>query len=48
MSLVPTGQLFGDDLVLTRAFRAPIADVWPAPVWDDYYPAMKDHFEAQR
>lgn len=28
MSPTPTGRLFGDDLVLTRRFRAPIADVW--------------------
>ena len=28
MSPTPTGQLFGDDLVLTRTFRAPITDVW--------------------
>ncbi|WP_433362530.1 SRPBCC family protein [Actinoplanes sp. CA-142083] len=28
MSPSPTGRLFGDDLVLTRTFRAPIADVW--------------------
>ncbi|MGI5214991.1 SRPBCC family protein [Plantactinospora sp. CA-290183] len=28
MSPTPTGRLFGDDLVLTRTFRAPIADVW--------------------
>ncbi|GAA1868691.1 SRPBCC family protein [Asanoa iriomotensis] len=28
MSLTPTGQLFGNDLVLTRTFRAPAADVW--------------------
>ncbi len=28
MSPIPTGRLFGDDLVLTRTFRAPIADVW--------------------
>lgn len=28
MSPKPTGRLFGDDLVLTRTFRAPMADVW--------------------
>jgi uncharacterized protein YndB with AHSA1/START domain len=28
MSPTPTGRLFGHDLVLTRTFRAPIADVW--------------------
>ena len=28
MSPTPTGRLFGDDLVLTRTLRAPIADVW--------------------
>ncbi|GIM96213.1 SRPBCC family protein [Paractinoplanes toevensis] len=28
MSPIPTGRLFGDDLVLTRTFRAPIDDVW--------------------
>jgi uncharacterized protein YndB with AHSA1/START domain len=28
MSPTPTGRLFGDDLVLTRTFRAPAADVW--------------------
>jgi uncharacterized protein YndB with AHSA1/START domain len=28
MSPVPTGRLFGRDLVLTRTFHAPIADVW--------------------
>ncbi|MEU4162477.1 SRPBCC family protein [Actinoplanes sp. NPDC026670] len=28
MSPTPTGRLFGDDLVLTRTFRAPIDDVW--------------------
>ena len=28
MSPTPTGRLFGHDLVLTREFRAPIADVW--------------------
>ena len=28
MSPTPTGRLVGDDLVLTRTFRAPIADVW--------------------
>lgn len=28
MSLTPTGRLFGNDLVLTRTFRAPVADVW--------------------
>ncbi|MFI7540503.1 SRPBCC family protein [Actinoplanes sp. NPDC049599] len=28
MSPTPTGRLFGTDLVLTRTFRAPIADVW--------------------
>jgi uncharacterized protein YndB with AHSA1/START domain len=28
MSPIPTGRLFGNDLVLTRTFRAPIDDVW--------------------
>ncbi|MFG2011576.1 SRPBCC family protein [Micromonospora sp. NPDC048868] len=28
MSPTPTGRLIGDDLVLTRTFRAPAADVW--------------------
>lgn len=28
MSPKPTGRLRGDDLVLTRTFRAPIEDVW--------------------
>jgi len=28
MSPTPTGRLSGDDLVLTRTFRAPIDDVW--------------------
>jgi uncharacterized protein YndB with AHSA1/START domain len=28
MSPTPTGRLFGNDLVVTRTFRAPIADVW--------------------
>jgi uncharacterized protein YndB with AHSA1/START domain len=28
MSPVPTGRLFGTDLVLTRTFRAPAEDVW--------------------
>jgi uncharacterized protein YndB with AHSA1/START domain len=28
MSPTPTGRLFGNDVVLTRTFRAPIADVW--------------------
>ncbi len=28
MSPTPTGRLSGNDLVLTRTFRAPIADVW--------------------
>ena len=28
MSPTPTGRLFGNDLVLTRTFRAPIEDVW--------------------
>jgi uncharacterized protein YndB with AHSA1/START domain len=28
MSPTPTGRLFGKDLVLTRTFRAPVADVW--------------------
>jgi len=28
MSPIPTGRLFGDDLVLTRTFRASIDDVW--------------------
>ena len=108
MSPTPNGRLFGDDLVLTRTFRAPMADVWasltdpartarwfgpwegdaapgrtelrfthhltgtdgvgevgpgweyyldalvasrdgqPAPDFTDYYPEMKQHFEAQR
>ena len=28
MSPTPTGRLVGDDLVLTRTFRAPVDDVW--------------------
>jgi uncharacterized protein YndB with AHSA1/START domain len=28
MSPTPTGRLFGNDLVLTRTFHAPVADVW--------------------
>ena len=28
MSPTPTGRLLGNDLVLTRTFRAPMADVW--------------------
>jgi uncharacterized protein YndB with AHSA1/START domain len=28
MSPTPTGRLIGNDLVLTRTFRAPVADVW--------------------
>jgi uncharacterized protein YndB with AHSA1/START domain len=28
MSPTPTGRLFGNDLVLTRTFKAPIDDVW--------------------
>ena len=28
MSPTPTGRLFGNDLVLTRRFHAPVADVW--------------------
>jgi uncharacterized protein YndB with AHSA1/START domain len=28
MSPTPTGRLIGTDLVLTRTFRAPVADVW--------------------
>jgi uncharacterized protein YndB with AHSA1/START domain len=28
MSPTPTGRLSGDDLVLTRTFRAPMTDVW--------------------
>jgi uncharacterized protein YndB with AHSA1/START domain len=28
MNPTPTGRLFGNDLVLTRSFRAPLADVW--------------------
>lgn len=28
MSPTPTGRLFGNDLVLTRTFRAPVTDVW--------------------
>ncbi|MEV0899994.1 SRPBCC family protein [Actinoplanes sp. NPDC049802] len=28
MSPTPTGRLLGGDLVLTRNFRAPVADVW--------------------
>ena len=28
MSPTPTGRLFGNDLVLTRTFRAPLDDVW--------------------
>jgi len=28
MTPTPTGRLVGDDLVLTRTFHAPVADVW--------------------
>jgi uncharacterized protein YndB with AHSA1/START domain len=28
MRPTPTGRLFGNDLVLTRTFHAPVADVW--------------------
>jgi uncharacterized protein YndB with AHSA1/START domain len=28
MSPTPTGRLFGNDLVLTRTFHAPVDDVW--------------------
>ncbi len=28
MSKTPTGQLRGNDLILTRSFKAPIQDVW--------------------
>jgi uncharacterized protein YndB with AHSA1/START domain len=28
MSPTPTGRLFGNDIVLTRTFHAPVADVW--------------------
>ena len=28
MNPKPTGRLRGDDLVLTRTFRAPLDDVW--------------------
>ena len=28
MSKQPTGHLRGNDLILTRSFKAPIADVW--------------------
>lgn len=28
MSPTPTGRLFGNDLVVTRTFRAPMEDVW--------------------
>lgn len=28
MTPTPTGRLFGNDLVLTRTFRAPVEDVW--------------------
>jgi uncharacterized protein YndB with AHSA1/START domain len=28
MSPTPTGRLFGNDLVVTRTFRAPVEDVW--------------------
>src|SRR5690349_23356829 len=28
MTPTPTGRLVGDDLVLTRTFPAPVADVW--------------------
>jgi uncharacterized protein YndB with AHSA1/START domain len=28
MSPTPTGRLFANDLVLTRTFHAPVADVW--------------------
>ena len=35
MSPTPTGRLFGDDLVLTRTFRAPIDDVWASMTESD-------------
>jgi hypothetical protein len=37
----PGWEFYLDALVASR-------DGQPAPVWDDYYPAMKEHFEAQR
>ncbi|MFI5913938.1 SRPBCC family protein [Dactylosporangium sp. NPDC051541] len=35
MSLTPTGRLFGNDLVLTRTFRAPVDDVWASVTESD-------------
>ncbi|AEV85491.1 ATPase [Actinoplanes sp. SE50] len=35
MSPTPTGRLLGDDLVLTRTFRAPIDDVWASMTESD-------------
>jgi uncharacterized protein YndB with AHSA1/START domain len=37
----PGWEFYLDALVASR-------DGGPAPAFDDYYPAMKDHFEAQR
>jgi uncharacterized protein YndB with AHSA1/START domain len=39
--LGPGWEFYLDAMVAAR-------DEQPAPVWDDYYPAMKEHFEAQR
>jgi hypothetical protein len=37
----PGWEFYLDVLVASR-------DDGPKPVWDDYYPAMKEHFEVQR
>ena len=37
----PGWEYYLDALVASR-------DGQPAPQWDDYYPAMKEHFDAQR
>jgi uncharacterized protein YndB with AHSA1/START domain len=37
----PGWEYYLDTLVASR-------DEGPAPKWDDYYPAMKEHFETQR
>jgi uncharacterized protein YndB with AHSA1/START domain len=37
----PGWEFYLDALVASR-------DDEPSPVWDDYYPAMKEHFDAQR
>lgn len=50
----PAGRLVpdadGSKLVVGRVFRAPVEDVWaedlPTLDFDDYYPAMKAHYEA--